>query len=74
MQNNRVAFIQWTLRQAAQCPVRERIPIYRQLSLITGDEKESKRLRVLADSLEAADKACAEFAFNLELNGGSHAA
>lgn len=74
MANNPTAFMTWTLRQAASCTVRERIMVYRNLADICADDKEAKRLKLMADSLECADRECAEFAFNLDLKGGTHAA
>ncbi len=63
MANNRVALIRFVLARADDAPVSQRIPVYRGLADICGDEKEAKELSAIAADLESTQSRCRQFAF-----------
>jgi len=55
--------IDFCLEHAFEAPLQRRVKLYRGLAEFCADEQESANLKSLADSLEATDKLCREFAF-----------
>lgn len=57
--------IEFCLEHAESASVQKRISLYRGLAEICGDKADAAKLRSVADELEAADKRCREFAFQV---------
>jgi hypothetical protein len=68
--NQHEKLVQFVLEQSAEQPLSRRISLYRSLAEIVGNQKDTLRLKRLAEELERADKRCAEFTFQFGVKGG----